>query len=78
MKTKSTVARRRIKRRHERVSHKKLRTLRSRKYARKTARKVMRGGKRLEIHLRGMEVAPRTKGGMTMTILDLASRPPLD
>ena len=47
MKTKSTVARRRVKRRQERVSHKKLRTLRSRKYARKTARtakKVMRGG----------------------------------
>jgi len=43
-KTKSTVARRRVKRRQERVSHKKLRTLRSRKYARKTARKVMRGG----------------------------------
>ena len=47
MKTKSTVARRRVKRRQDRVSHKKLRTLRSRKYARKTARtakKVMRGG----------------------------------
>jgi hypothetical protein len=43
-KTKSTVARRRVKRRQERVSHKKLRTLRSRKYARKTARNVMRGG----------------------------------
>lgn len=43
-KTKSTVARRRVKRRQERVSHKKLRTLRSRKYARKTVRKVMRGG----------------------------------
>jgi len=43
-KTKSTVARRRVKRRQERVSHKKLRTLRSRKYARKTAKKVMRGG----------------------------------
>jgi len=43
-KTKSTVAKRRVKRRQERVSHKKLRTLRSRKYARKTARKVMRGG----------------------------------
>ena len=44
MKTKSTVARRRVKRRQDRVSHKKLRTLRSRKYARKTARTVMRGG----------------------------------
>lgn len=47
MKTKSTVARRRVKRRQDRVSHKKLRTLRSRKYARKTARtvmRVMRGG----------------------------------
>ena len=44
MKTKSTVARRRVKRRQDRVSHKKLRTLRSRKYARKTARKVIRGG----------------------------------
>jgi len=43
-KTKSTVARRRVKRRQDRVSHKKLRTLRSRKYASKTARKVMRGG----------------------------------
>jgi len=43
-KTKSTLARRRVKRRQDRVSHKKLRTLRSRKYARKTARKVMRGG----------------------------------
>lgn len=43
-KTKSTVARRRVKRRQDRVSHKKLRTLRSRKYARKTARKVTRGG----------------------------------
>lgn len=40
MKTKSTVARRRVKRRQDRVSHKKLRTLRSRKYARKTARKI--------------------------------------
>jgi len=40
MKTNSTVARRRVKRRQDRVSHKKLRTLRSRKYARKTARKI--------------------------------------
>jgi hypothetical protein len=37
---KSTVEKRRVKRRQERVSHKKLRTLRSRKYARKTARKI--------------------------------------
>lgn len=43
-KTKSTVVRRRVKRRQQRVSHKKFRTLRSGKYARKTARKVMRGG----------------------------------
>jgi len=56
-KTKSTVARRRVKRRQERVSHKKLRTLRSRKYARKTARKVMRkvmrGGGVINIYLEG-------------------------
>ena len=46
MKTKMKISteRRRIKRRQERVSHKKLRMLRSRKYARKTAKKVMRGG----------------------------------
>lgn len=50
-KTKSTVARRRVKRRQDRVSHKKLRTLRSRKYARKTARKVMRGGGDEEVNL---------------------------
>jgi len=41
---KISTERRRIKRRQERVSHKKLRMLRSRKYARKTAKKVMRGG----------------------------------
>ncbi len=57
-KTKSTVARRRVKRRQERVSHKKLRTLRSRKYARKTAKKVMRGGER--IYEFEEEISPQT------------------
>ena len=59
-KTKSTVARRRVKSRQERVSHKKLRTLRSRKYARKTAKKVMRGGKMIDYEFEFEERYPET------------------